>query len=40
MKRQYIQPKADASWFSLDQIIASSADCVSPSLEEDDYITY
>ncbi len=40
MKRQYIQPKADASGFCFDQIIAASADCVSPSLEEDDYITY
>ena len=38
MKRTYISPKADTSWLSLDQLIAASAGCVSPSLEEDDYI--
>ncbi len=40
MKRQYISPKADASPLDLEQIIAASVDCVSPSLEEDDYIVY
>lgn len=35
MKKTYISPEVDTLFFGLDQIIALSADCVSPSLEED-----